>query len=72
MEQNKIDRINALARKERSAEGLTAAESAEQKALRVEYVAAFRASLKGQLDGALVLNEDGTTRPLRRKDAGAQ
>ncbi len=50
MEQIKIERINFLARKAKSAEGLTEAEKKEQKTLRGEYIAAFRKSLKAQLD----------------------
>lgn len=66
MEQSKIDRINALARKSR-AEGLTAAEQTEQKKLRAEYAADFRSSLKAQLDNTVVINPDGTSYRLREK-----
>jgi uncharacterized protein YnzC (UPF0291/DUF896 family) len=66
MEQYKLDRINALARKQKT-EGLTDEERQEQKALREEYVAAFRQSLKAQLDHTVILNPDGTTRRLRQK-----
>ena len=40
MEQQKIDRINQLARKSKSPEGLAPEERAEQAALRQEYIAA--------------------------------
>ncbi|MCD7757167.1 MAG: DUF896 domain-containing protein [Clostridiales bacterium] len=53
--QEKIDRINALARKSK-AEPLTAEEKDEQAALRQEYVAAVRASLRGQLDSTYVVD----------------
>lgn len=66
MEQRKIDRINALAKKARET-GLTDAEQAEQKALREEYIAGFRSSLKAQLDNTVVLNPDGTAYKLRQK-----
>ena len=46
--QEKIDRINALARKAKTPEGLTAEETAERAALRQEYVAAVRANLEAQ------------------------
>ena len=67
MEQKKIDRINELARKSR-AEGLTPEEAEEQKTLRVEYIAAFRQSLTGQLESLVIVDKDGNrTRPERKK-----
>ena len=42
----KIARINALAQKSRTPEGLTEAEKAEQAVLRREYVDAVKASLQ--------------------------
>ena len=67
MEQSRIDRINALARKSRTPEGLTEAEKAEQAALRQEYLQAIRGSLVSQLENTDVLEPDGTRRPLRRR-----
>lgn len=67
MEQAKIERINQLARKSRTEEGLTEEEKAEQAALRAEYVSAIKSSLRAQLESAEVLNEDGTSRPLQKK-----
>ncbi len=49
MTQDKIDRINELARKSRTPEGLTDAEKAEQTALRNEFRADFKANLESQL-----------------------
>lgn len=66
MTDEKILRINALAKKAK-AEGLTPEEQAEQKRLREEYVASFRASLKAQLDSTLVIKPDGTSFRLREK-----
>ena len=48
MTDEKIQRINALAKKAK-AEGLTDEEKREQQTLREEYVADFRRSLKAQL-----------------------
>lgn len=67
MEQRKIDRINQLARKARTPEGLTPEETAEREALRKEYVAAFKASLTAQLDNTYVQYPDGTRRKLEKK-----
>ena len=49
MEQNKIDRINYLARESRVRE-LTAEEKEEQTNLRNEYRALFKKNLQAQLD----------------------
>ncbi|SBW11220.1 conserved hypothetical protein [uncultured Eubacteriales bacterium] len=68
MEQSKIDRINVLAKKARSPEGLTAEETAERTALRAEYVAAFKASLVTQLENVVIQEPDGTRHPLMEKD----
>lgn len=69
MEQHKIERINALAKKSK-AEGLTPAEQAEQKTLRDEYIAEWRNNLKNQLDNTTVLNPDGTTSKLQQRKDG--
>ena len=50
MNQTKIARINELARKSKTAEGLTAAEKEEQKLLRQEYIQAIRSNVRAQLD----------------------
>ncbi len=46
----KIDRINELAKKSKTAEGLTASEKEEQKELRREYIDSFKANLRSQLE----------------------
>ena len=66
MEQFKLDRINELARKAK-AEGLTETEAAEQKELRAEYIAAYRRSLRAQLENMVLVDEDGNERPLKKK-----
>ena len=69
MDQKKIDRINELARKSKTPEGLTAAEHAERQALRQEYIQAFRANLKQQLDATVNIEPDDTLHKLTPKDA---
>ena len=64
----KVARINALARKSRTPEGLTEEEKAEQAALRREYVDAVKQSLEGQLGNTVVVEPDGTKRKLKKKD----
>ncbi len=64
----KVKRINELARKSRTEEGLTEEEKAEQAALRREYVEAIKASLVGHLEHTTVVSPDGTRRKLGKKD----
>ena len=65
--QEQIDRINALARKSKTPEGLTDEEREEQKLLRERYVASFRESLVGQLESTYVVDKFGNKRKLERK-----
>lgn len=67
MDQAKIERINELARKLRTPEGLTAEESAERQALHREYLASIRASLTAQLDNTVIQYPDGTRKKLKKK-----
>ena len=67
MEQKKIDRINALARKAKTPAGLTPEETAERDALRREYIDAFKASLTAQLDNTYIIGPDGTKRRLTKR-----
>ena len=76
MEQAKIDRINALAKKAKSPEGLTPEETlreqvqaltAERDRLRREYIAAYRASLVSQLENTYIVEPDGTKHKLGKK-----
>ena len=66
--QKDIDRINQLARKSKTAEGLTVEEKKEQMELRRRYVEAVRENLKAQLDHTVIQEPDGTRRPLKPKD----
>ena len=65
MTKEKIARINALAQKSRS-QGLTEQEKAKQAALRREYIDAMKRSLKAQLDSTVLVEPDGTRRPLKK------
>lgn len=66
MEQEKIVRINALARKAK-AEGLTPEEIAERDVLRKEYIADVKRSLVGQLENTTILRPDGTRQKVQKK-----
>lgn len=56
MTKEKIDRINELAKKSRTPEGLTDAEKAEQAALRQEYRDSVKANLIGQLENIEIID----------------
>lgn len=58
MTKEKIDRINELARKSRTADGLTDAEKAEQAALRQEYRDGVKANLEGQLKNIEIVDKE--------------
>ena len=68
MEQSKIDRIDELARKAKTPEGLTEAEANEQKILRQEYINSFKANLISQLENTYIVDEKGNKRKLGRKN----
>lgn len=67
MIQEKINRINELARKSRTDEGLTEDEKLEQAQLRREYIDSFKASLVGQLENTYIVDEKGNKRKVERK-----
>jgi len=67
MEQSKIDRINELARKAKTPEGLTPEELAERDVLRREYIASYKRSLTAQLDNTYIQYPDGSKKKLEKK-----
>jgi uncharacterized protein YnzC (UPF0291/DUF896 family) len=56
MDDTKIARINELARKQKSEEGLTEEERAEQHALRREYVEAVKRNLRPLLESIEIVD----------------
>ena len=67
MNQQQIERINELARKAKTAEGLTEEEKAEQAVLRRAYIDSVVGNLKGQLDNTVIVDEKGRRRKLKAK-----
>ena len=67
MDKKKIDRINELAHKAKTPDGLTEDEKREQANLRLEYINSFKASLVGQLENTYIVRPDGTKERLERK-----
>ncbi|HIR94107.1 MAG TPA: DUF896 domain-containing protein [Candidatus Egerieimonas intestinavium] len=66
MNQEKISRINELARKSKTV-GLTEAEKEEQAKLRQEYIALVRMNLRSQLDNIDIREKDGSITNLGEK-----
>lgn len=67
MNQEKIDRINELARKNKLS-GLTDDELKERELLRKEYLMDIRRNLSSQLDSIKVKEQDGSIHKLRKKN----
>ena len=66
MTDEKLERINELARKARET-GLDEAEREEQQRLRQEYVAAFRGNLERQLNSMVIVDEAGNRRNVQKR-----
>lgn len=60
MTDDKIARINELAHKSKTPEGLTPAEKEEQAKLRREFIDSVKGSLKAQLDNIDMVEKDGS------------
>ncbi len=67
MEHEQIERINELARKKKTV-GLTESETREQAALRAQYLKEFRENMEDTLRRVRVEQEDGSYKPLVKKD----
>lgn len=67
MEQEKINRINQLAKKSKES-GLTPSELEEQKLLRAEFIRDFKKNLEAQLDNVYIEMPDGTQEKLQKKN----
>ena len=68
MTQEKLDRINELARKSKTEEGLTKEEKDEQAILRNEYINSVKANLISQLENTYIVDEKGNKRRVERKN----
>ena len=62
-----IKRINELAAKAKTAEGLNAEEQAERDKLRRIYIDNYKASLVGHLKNTTIVYPDGTRKKVERK-----
>lgn len=68
MVKEKIDRINFLAKKSKTPEGLTPEEKEEQKKLRDEYIREFRAQFTGIMENTYIQRPDGTKEKVEKKN----
>lgn len=59
LSKDKLERINALAQKAKTTEGLSDSEKIEQKKLREEYLNNVRSSFKNQLKTVTVIDPAG-------------
>ena len=66
MDEKKIQRINELARKAKSPEGLTEEEVQERALLRREYIDSVKMSLVGHLDNVYLVDEKGNEEKLKK------
>lgn len=62
-----IARINALATKAKTPEGLTAEELEERAKLRRIYIDSVKGNLIGQLENTYIVRPDGTKEKVRHK-----
>ena len=62
-----IARINELAKKAKSPEGLTAEELTERDKLRMIYIDSVKANLVGQLENTTIVYPDGTKKKVKHK-----
>ncbi|MCH5152563.1 MAG: DUF896 domain-containing protein [Clostridiales bacterium] len=67
MLEEKIKRINELANKSKTPEGLTDEEKEEQAKLRKEYIAEWRQGVVQVLDNTYIMDEHGNKHKLEKK-----
>ena len=65
MEKEKLNRINALAKKKKEGT-LTEEEAIERKALHDEYIREFRLSFGAMLDNTVIQYPDGSRKSLKK------
>lgn len=66
--EEKIDRINQLARKAKTDAGLTPEEKEEQQVLRREYIDSFKANLRSQLEQIEFVDQVEETEGRKKDD----
>ena len=64
--QEQINRINELAKKSKTPDGLTPEEKEEQAVLRRAYIDSFKASLVANLENTYIVDEKGNKTKVKR------
>ncbi|MEG0254702.1 MAG: DUF896 family protein [Vagococcus sp.] len=59
LSKEKLARINELAKKSKTSEGLTETEKKEQAILREEYIQKFRGGMRNHIEGMKVVDTEG-------------
>ena len=59
LSKEKLARINELAKKAKTEEGLTLTEKKEQQDLRQEYIERFRGGMRNHIEGMKVVDDEG-------------
>ena len=59
LSKEKLARINELAKKSKTTEGLTSVEKEEQALLRKEYIERFRGGMRNHIEGMKVVDTEG-------------
>lgn len=59
LSKEKLARINELAKKAKTEEGLTLTEKKEQQDLRQEYLERFRGGMRNHIEGMKVVDDEG-------------
>ena len=67
MDEKKIQRINELAKKAKTAQGLTPEEKEEQALLRREYLDAVRGNLEAQLNNTYIQRPDVSRSQMKKR-----
>ncbi len=67
MEQSKIDRLNELAHKAKTPQGLMPEEKAERESLRAEYIAEWHRAVEDTLDRVYIVDDNGQEHKLKKK-----
>ena len=62
-----IERINFLARKSRTPEGLTEEEKKEQAEVRAQYIQKFRQGLENTLSNVYIQDPDGNKKKVEKR-----